>query len=440
MSTVIPQDASTLTTNGSVAAWTERYTGAVMDTFGPPQRVLVRGEGAYVWDADGTRYLDLLAGIAVNALGHAHPTLTAAISAQLGTLGHVSNFFGTPAQIALAETLLRAAEAPEGSRVFLTNSGTEAVEAAFKMTRRVASSSGTGTRTRVLALDGAFHGRSMGALALTAKPAYREPFEPLPGGVEHLPFGDLAALEAAFAPQAVAERGEVAALVVEPVQGEAGVRPLPPGYLAAARRLTANHGALLVLDEVQTGLGRCGSWFAYQQPEIGGGIVPDVVTVAKGLGGGFPVGAVIAYGDAARLFGRGQHGSTFGGNPVAAAAALATMGVIERDGLLGNVREVGALLRQKIETSGSPLVKEVRGRGLLLAVVLHEPVAARVAAEALEAGFIVNAVAPDAIRLAPPLILTAEQAMEAARFFATLSLPATPVAEPVETETKEDDA
>ncbi|MCP2264060.1 acetylornithine transaminase [Promicromonospora thailandica] len=420
MSTLVPAEGAELSADGSVAAWTERYTGAVMDTFGPPQRVLVRGEGAYVWDADGKRYLDLLAGIAVNALGHAHPTLTAAISAQLGTLGHVSNFFGTPAQIALAEALLRVAEAPDGSRVFFTNSGTEAVEAAFKMTRRVAASSGVGTRTRVLALEGAFHGRSMGALALTAKQAYREPFEPLPGGVEHLPFGDLAALEAAFTPRSVAEHGEVAALVVEPVQGEAGVRPLPPGYLAAARRLTAAHGALLVLDEVQTGVGRCGSWFAYQQPEIGGGIVPDVVTVAKGLGGGFPVGAVIAYGDAARLLGRGQHGSTFGGNPVAAAAALATLGVIERDGLLTNVREVGSLLRQEIEMCGSPLVKEVRGRGLLLAVVLNEPVAPRVATAALEAGLVVNAVAPDAIRLAPPLILTAEQATEAARFFAAL--------------------
>ena len=422
MSTVIPsEEGSPLAADGSVAAWTQRYTGAVMDTFGPPQRVLVRGEGAYVWDADGTRYLDLLAGIAVNALGHAHPTLTAAISAQLGTLGHVSNFFGTPAQIALAETLLRVAEAPEGSRVFLTNSGTEAVEAAFKMTRRVATSSGTGTRTRVLALEGGFHGRSMGALALTAKAAYREPFEPLPGGVEHLPFGDLAALEAAFTPESVAEHGEVAALVVEPVQGEAGVRPLPPGYLAEARRLTSEHGALLVLDEVQTGMGRCGSWFAYQQPEIGGGIVPDVVAVAKGLGGGFPVGAVIAYGEAAHLLARGQHGSTFGGNPVAAAASLATIGVIERDDLLSNVREVGASLRQQIEACGSPLVKEVRGRGLLLAVVLNEPVAPQVVASALEAGFIVNAVAPDAIRLAPPLILTAEQAADAADFFASLS-------------------
>ena len=410
----------------SVAGWTDRYTRAVMDTFGPPQRVLVRGEGSYVWDADGKRYLDLLAGIAVNALGHAHPTLTAAISAQMGTLGHVSNFFGTPTQIALAERLLHLAQAPAGSRVFFTNSGTEALEAAFKMTRRVQPGGQTG---RVLALEGAFHGRSMGALALTAKQAYREPFEPLPGGVEHVAFGDTAALDEAFSAQAVAERGPVAALVVEPVQGEAGVRPLPPGWLAHARRLTSDAGALLVLDEVQTGMGRTGAWFAYQHPEVGGGVVPDVVTLAKGLGGGFPIGAVIAFGErAATLLGRGQHGTTFGGNPVAAAAALATIGVIERDGLLAQVREVGALLREEIELCGSPLVREVRGRGLLLAVVLNEPVASDVAAAALEAGLIVNAVAPDAIRLAPPLILTADQARDAARFFATLpaSLPVEP--------------
>ena len=411
--------------DASNAAWTDRYSHAVMDTFGPPQRVLVRGEGAYVWDADGRRYLDLLAGIAVNALGHAHPTLTAAISAQLGTLGHVSNFFATPTQIGLAERLLHLAGAPDGSRVFFTNSGTEAVEAAFKMARR--NTGDDGARTRVLALEGGFHGRSMGALALTAKAAYREPFEPLPGGVEHVPFGDTAALDEAFSPEAVAERGGVAALVVEPLQGEAGVRPLPPGYLAHARRLTAEAGALLVLDEVQTGVGRTGSWFAYQQPEIGGGVVPDVVTVAKGLGGGFPVGAAIAFGErAATLLGRGQHGTTFGGNPVAAAAGLATLGVIERDGLLEHVRRVGEVLRTEIEAAGNPLVAGVRGRGLLLAVQLTRPVAADVAAAALEAGFVVNAVAPDAIRLAPPLILTADQARDAARFFAAVTVPGTP--------------
>ncbi|GED11757.1 acetylornithine transaminase [Cellulosimicrobium cellulans] len=418
--------AVTAPADGSVARWTDRYAHAVMDTFGPPQRVLVRGEGAYVWDADGKRYLDLLAGIAVNALGHAHPTLTAAVSAQLGTLGHVSNFFGTPTQIALAERLLALAEAPEGSRVFFTNSGTEANEAAFKIARR---NNDTGRRTRVLALQGGFHGRTMGALALTSKAAYREPFEPLPGGVEFVAFDDVAALEEAFSPAAVAARGEVAALVVEPVQGEAGVRSLSPGYLVAARELTARHGALLVLDEVQTGVGRTGSWFAYQQPEVGGGIVPDVVTLAKGLGGGFPVGAVVAYGErAATLLGRGQHGTTFGGNPVAAAAALATLGVIERDGLLENVRTVGALLRDGIAGAGNPLVEDVRGRGLLLAVQLTRPVAADVARAALDAGFVVNAVASDAIRLAPPLILTPDQARDVVAFFATVAVPEDPAA------------
>ena len=387
---------------GSVAEWTERYTHAVMDTFGPPQRVLVRGEGPYVWDADGKRYLDLLGGIAVNSLGHAHPTLTAAISAQLGTLGHISNFFTSPAQVALAERLLALAEAPEGSRVFLTSSGTEANEAALKLTRRHSA----GARPRVLALEGAFHGRTMGALSLTHKAAYREPFEPLPPGVEFLPFGDTDALRAAFA-----EGGDqVAALFVEPVQGEAGVRTLPPGYLALARELTTAHGALLVLDEVQSGMGRTGRWFAHQHPHIGGGVRPDVVTVAKGLGGGFPVGGLIAYGPAvASLLGRGQHGTTFGGNPVASAAALATIGVIERDGLLEHVTALGERLRDRLRATGHALVREVRGEGLLIAVELTQPVAAKVAADALEAGIVVNPCTPTTLRLAPPFVLTDEQ-------------------------------
>ncbi len=388
---------------GSVAQWTDRYSHAVMDTFGPPQRVLVRGEGAWVWDADGRRYLDLLGGIAVNALGHAHPTLTAAISAQLGTLGHVSNFFASPTQVALAERLLGIAGAPVGSRVFFANSGTEANEAAVKLTRRHSA----GSRPRLLALEGAFHGRSMGALALTHKAAYREPFEPLPPGVEFLPFGDSAALEAAFA----TDGEKVAALFLEPVQGEAGVRTLPPGYLALARRLTQEHGALLVLDEVQSGMGRTGRWFAFQHPHIGGGVVPDVVTVAKGLGGGFPVGALIAFGEhAAACLGRGQHGTTFGGNPVAAAAALATIGVIERDGLLAHVRDLGEWWRAALSSTGNPLVVDVRGEGLLIAVELAAPVAGTVAAAALEAGFIVNPCTPTTIRLAPPYVLTQEQA------------------------------
>ncbi|SED89952.1 acetylornithine transaminase [Ruania alba] len=388
------------------AEWTGRYTGALMNTFGAPQRVLTRGEGCYVWDADGQRYLDLLAGIAVNSLGHAHPTLTGAISAQLGTLGHISNFFASPLQITLAErlaALVVTGPRPTAARTFFTNSGTEALEGAFKLARR----HGGADRPRILALEGAFHGRTMGALALTAKQAYREPFEPLPGGVEHLPFGDLAALEAAFA-----TGGEqVAAVVLEPLQGEAGVRPLPTGYLAAARELTDAHGALLILDEVQTGMGRTGAWMGHHHDHIGAGVVPDVVTLAKGLGGGFPIGAVVAVTErAASLFGPGQHGTTFGGNPVAAAAALATIHVIERDGLLKRVGSTGNAIRSAIERLAHPLIAGVRGEGLLLAVQLTDEIAPAAARAALEAGFIINPVAPDALRLAPPLILTTEQA------------------------------
>lgn len=400
---------SELNLTGTVdqSEWTQRYGHALMNTFGPPQRVLVRGDGVYVWDADGQRYLDLLGGIAVNALGHAHPTLTGAISAQLGTLGHISNFFASPVQISLAERLTQLASAsgacPE-ARVFLTNSGTEAMEAAFKLARR----HGGAERPRILALDGAFHGRTMGALALTAKTAYREPFEPLPGGVEHLPFGDIDALEAAFAG---ADGDRVAALVLEPIQGEVGVRALPAGYLAAARELTQRHGALLILDEVQSGMGRTGYWMAHHDPQIGGGVVPDAIGVAKGLGGGFPVGALIGLTTpAADLLQPGQHGTTFGGNPVASAAALATIHVIERDDLLANVRRVGEHLRESIRHLDHPAIGEVRGAGLLIAVALRQNLAPALAQAALRAGFIINPVAPDAIRLAPPYILTTEQA------------------------------
>ncbi|HYJ76770.1 MAG TPA: acetylornithine transaminase [Kineosporiaceae bacterium] len=378
-------------------AWQERHANALMNTFGPPQRVLVRGEGCYVWDADGNRYLDLLAGIAVNALGHAHPLLVSAVTAQLATLGHISNFFASAPQIALAERLLDLLRAPAGSRVFFTNSGTEAMEAAVKLSRR------TG-RAGLVAAEGAFHGRTMGALALTHKPAYRTPFEPLPGHVVHVPFGDVEALAAA-----VDER--TAAIVLEPVQGEGGVRPVPRGYLAAARRAAASAGALLVLDEIQSGVGRTGAWFAHQHEHLGGGVAPDVVTLAKGLGGGIPVGALVAFGEGpATLLGPGQHGTTFGGNPVAAAAGLATLHVIERDGLLENAAAVGRALREGVLAHHHPLVAGVRGEGLLLAVQLTRPVAVRVQALLLDAGFVVNAVAPDALRLAPPLILTTEQA------------------------------
>jgi acetylornithine/N-succinyldiaminopimelate aminotransferase len=369
----------------------ERYGRAVMNTYGPPRRVFVRGEGCYVWDEDGRRYLDLLGGLAVNVLGHGHPALTTAVTDQLRTLGQVSNFFATPPQVALAERLLEVSGV-QGGRVFFANSGTEALEAAFKMARR----SG---RPKMVAADGGFHGRTMGALALTGKLAIREPFEPLPGGVVHVPYGDPDALAAAV-------DADTAAVVLEPIQGEAGVRVPPAGYLIAAREIASRHGALLVLDEVQTGVGRTGEWFAYQHD----GVLPDVVTVAKGLGGGFPIGACLGFGPAADLLGPGSHGSTFGGNPVASAAGLAVLDTVDRDGLLDNASKVGDQIRRGVETLGHPLVAGIRGRGLLLAVELTRPVAAQAAGAALDAGFILNPVSLAALRLAPPLVLTGDQA------------------------------
>ena len=380
---------------GTGRAWAQRYGRAVMNTFGAPQRVLVRGRGARVWDADGAQYTDLLAGIAVNCLGHAHPAVVGAVTAQLSTLGHVSNFFTTPAQITLAEELIGLVfpgADPADSRVFLANSGTEANEGAFKIARR----HGGAQRPRVLALTDAFHGRTMGSLALTHKAAYREPFEPLPGGVEFVPAGDGAALAAAMGP-------DVAALIVEPIQGEAGVRELPPGYLEAARELTGRAGALLIIDEVQTGMGRTGAWMAHHL--LAPSVTPDVVTLAKGLGGGVPIGAVVATGPAAGLLGPGQHGTTFGGNPVACAAALAVIATIRDEGLLERAGALGE--RWSAELAAVPGVSGVRGRGLLRGVGLADAVgpAAAVAAELMERGFIVNAPRPDTLRLAPPLIL-----------------------------------
>jgi acetylornithine/N-succinyldiaminopimelate aminotransferase len=365
-----------------------RYAGAVMNTFGPPKLVLTRGKGARVWDDAGKEYLDLLGGIAVNALGHAHPALVEAVTTQLETLGHVSNFFATEPQVALAERLL--ALAPNGAegRVFFTNSGAEANEAAFKATRK------TG-RTHVVATEGAFHGRTMGALALTAKDAYREPFEPLPGGVTFVPYGDADALAAAVTDQ-------TAAVVLEPIQGEAGVVIPPDGYLAEARRITREHGALLWLDEVQTGIGRTGRWFASD-------VEADLVTVAKGLAGGIPIGACLAFGDAATLLQPGNHGTTFGGNPVAAAAALAVLDTIEKDDLLDHVTAVGGRLRAGLAHDH---VTEIRGHGLLIGLDLDTEKAVDVVAAAMDAGFIINSCTPSRIRLAPPLVLTEDDADE----------------------------
>ena len=361
--------------------WLERYQGSVMNTFGPPKLVLARGEGAHVWDVDGKEYVDLLGGIAVNALGHAHPALLAAVTEQLGTLGHISNFFTSQPQVELAERLLSLVGTD--GRVFFTNSGAEANEAALKLTRR------TG-RTHLVAAEGSFHGRTMGALALTAKEAYRAPFEPLPGQVTFVPYGDGDALAAAVT-------NETAAVVLEPIQGEAGVLVPPKGYLGLVRSITRQHGALLWLDEVQTGIGRTGEWFA------GDVASADIVTVAKGLGGGIPIGACIALGDAATLLQPGNHGTTFGGNPVACAAALAVLDVIEKDGLLDRVTAVGERLRAGL--AADPRVTEVRGRGLLIGLDLVEERSAEVAAAALSRGFIINNPTPGRVRLAPPLVI-----------------------------------
>lgn len=385
------------TTGHAGSEWLSRYSSSLMNVFGTPQRVLVRGAGCLVWDADGKEYLDLLGGIAVNALGHAHPFVTSVIASQLATLGHVSNFFTSPTQVALAEKLLELTHAPAGSKVFFSNSGTEANEAAFKLARRN-TGEGPVKRTKIIALEGAFHGRTMGALALTAKEAYRAPFEPLPGGVVHVPFGDTAALEAAV-------DETVAAVFLEPIQGEAGVRPLPPGYLKAAREATSKAGALLILDEVQTGIGRTGKWLATEDA----GIVPDAITLAKGLGGGFPIGALITMGgQTSSLLSAGQHGTTFGGNPVATAAALATLHALESQNVLANATAVGEHLRSAL--AAIPGVTEVRGEGLLIGFDLDADVAPAVVQAALDAGFIVNSPGPRTIRLAPPLILTTAQA------------------------------
>ncbi|MDN5901117.1 MAG: acetylornithine transaminase [Brachybacterium sp.] len=374
--------------------YAERYGQALLPVFGAPQKVLARGEGVHVWDTEGIQYLDLLAGIAVNALGHGHPALLSAITTQAETLGHVSNFFASAPQIELAEKLLELAQAPEGSGVFFANSGSEANEAAFKIARR------TG-RPRTLALTSSFHGRTMGALALTSKEAYRAPFAPLPGGVEFLDAGDEQALAEALAP------GDVAAVFAEPIQGEAGVRPLSAEYLRALRRLTREHGTLLILDEVQTGVGRTGTWFAHQAIQD---LQPDVMTLAKGLGGGFPIGAVISYGPQVHdLLQPGQHGTTFGGNPVASAAGLAVLGTILEDDLLAHVRAVSAQFTHEVLALDHPLIEGVRGAGLLLGIALRAPIAKQLAAAALGAGFIVNAPDESTLRLAPPLIITDQE-------------------------------
>src|SRR5690606_2058830 len=367
-----------------------RWQAAMMNNYGVPQLNLVRGEGAVVWDADGRRYLDLTTGIAVNALGHAHPAVVSAVTRQIATIGHTSNLYINEPSLTLAERLLDLSGL-SGGKVLFCNSGAEALETAFKLARR------TGKR-KVVATEGSFHGRTMGALSLTGQPAKRSPFEPLVPGVEHVPYGDVTALENAV-------DAETAAFVVEPVQGEDGVVVPGDDCPRASREMTARHGALLVVDEVQTGMGRLGSWFGYQRA----GIEPDVVTLAKGLGGGLPLGACLAFGEAATLFEPGHHGTTFGGNPVCCAAGLAVLDTIAGNDLLEHAATIGKDIAAGVERLEHPLVRDVRGVGLLLGIVLREPVSRTVAMAAQEAGFLVNPVQPDVVRLAPPLIVNKEQ-------------------------------
>ncbi len=369
-----------------------RWSKSLMDNYGVPRVALVRGEGAVVTDADGKQYLDLLAGIAVNILGHAHPAVIDAVTTQLSTLGHTSNLYATEPGIALAEQLLAHLGASVHGRVFLCNSGTEANEAAFKIARL------TG-RTKIIAAEKAFHGRTMGALALTGQPDKRAPFEPMPAGVQHVPYGDVAALEAAV-------DSDTAAVFLEPIMGESGVVVPPDGYLVAAREITARHGALLILDEVQTGIGRTGWFYAHQAV----GIVPDVITLAKGLGGGLPIGACIGIGEAANLLHPGKHGTTFGGNPVCSSAALAVLRTVADEDLISHADRLGKVINTSIEELNHPLVNHVRGAGLLLGIVLNKKIAAKAEATARDAGFLINAAQPDVLRIAPPLVLTEEQA------------------------------
>ncbi|HZP15725.1 MAG TPA: acetylornithine transaminase [Nocardioides sp.] len=379
----------------------ERYAGALMNTFGTPKLVLAKGQGTHVWDEDGKVYLDLLGGIAVNALGHAHPAVVGAVTRQFETLGHISNFFASRPQIELAEKLRDlVAQAYPGAgeaKVFFTNSGAEANEAAFKLTRR------TG-RTHLVAMEGSFHGRTMGALAVTSKEAYRAPFEPLPGEVTFVPFGDVDALAAAVT-------DETAAIVLEPVQGEGGVLVPPTGFLAEVRRIADAHGALMWVDEIQTGVGRTGTWFANEEA------TPDIITLAKGLGGGFPIGACIGVGRAAGLFEPGNHGTTFGGNPPACAVASAVISTIEDHDLLPHVASIGAALAKVL--GSDPRVSEVSGRGLLIGATVSVD-AGKVVAAAQQHGVILNAATPSRVRLAPAYVLSESDVAEFADVWSTI--------------------
>lgn len=373
------------------------WPDVIMNTYGTPAITLVSGAGAEVTDSEGRTHIDLLAGIAVNALGHGHPAVVQAVSEQIATLGHVSNLYASQPVIDVAAGLIDRFGDPD-ARVFFCNSGTEANEAAFKIARV------TG-RSRILAAEHGFHGRTMGALALTGQPDKRKKFEPMPAGVEYYTYGDIES----FPPL----DDDVAAIFLEPIQGETGVVPAPDGFLAQVRRLCDEHGILMICDEVQTGVGRTGEFFAFQHDNVR----PDVVTMAKGLGGGLPMGACIAAGKAAKLFQPGDHGCTFGGNPVTCAAARVVLDVVDKQ-FLAEVTRKGELLRQ--ELLKLPQVESVRGRGLMLGVVLREPVAKQAVAEAPNYGILINAPQPHVVRLTPPLIISDDQITQAVARFADL--------------------
>ena len=365
-----------------------RWKSSVQNNYGTPSIALVKGKGLVVTDADGIQYLDFLGGIATNILGHAHPAIVKAVTKQVSTLSHVSNFYVHPHAVELAEKLA-AMTGDKSAKVFFCQSGAEANEAALKLSRR------TG-KVRIVAAQGAFHGRTLGALSLTGQPAKREPFLPLIKGVKHVPFGDIEAMR-----KAVTKK--TAMVIIEPIMGEAGVIVPPADYLRDLRALCDAKGALLVIDAVQTGMGRTGDWFGYEYS----GITPDVITLAKGLGGGLPLGAMIALGKAADLFQPGDHGSTFGGNPVTTAAGLAAIKFIETQKILKKVEKQGVYLMQELAVI--PGVSEVRGAGLLLGIELENLKAADIAKALQNEGVLVNAANPTTIRLAPALIVTDAQ-------------------------------
>lgn len=368
-------------TDDMLAQWRD----VMQSNYGVPRIALVRGHGAEVTDAEGRTYTDFLGGIATNVLGQAHPAIVTAVTSQIQELAHTSNLYAQPRALELAAKLRHICDDPS-AKIFFCNSGAEANEAAFKLSRL------TG-RTKIIAMQGAFHGRTMGALSLTGQPSKSEPFKPLPGDVVHVPYGDIRAVKESI-------DDSTAMVIVEPIQGEAGVVAPPVGFLSALRALTLEHGVLLALDEVQTGMGRTGDWFAYQAE----GIRPDVVTMAKGLGGGLPLGAMLAMGAAGHLLQPGSHGSTFGGNPVACAAALATISVIENDNLLASNAALGKYLVDEI--SELSRIAEVRGRGLLIGIGFRGEIAHQVQLILEERGFLTNAANAFTLRLAPPYVIT----------------------------------